>query len=239
MCLKEMIYKRRSTRSYSGDKVDAVTLEKIKKFGESMVPLCPDIRLEWEIVGRDRIRCMLPWTTPQSIVIWSEDKEGAYENVGFMFQQMDLYLASLGLGSCWLGMGRPAEKCERADGLKFMMILSFGIPKDEPYRKDVSEFNRKSILEISDVDDPRLEGARLAPSSINSQPWYFTHEGDRLHVYCSEGGIFRGKGLSLMNRIDMGIALAHIYVENSDSFEFFRSDAPVIKDKRYIGTVKI
>lgn len=239
MFFKEMIYKRRSVRSYKVENVCEATLEKIRSFGESIKPLYPDIAVKWEIVDRDKIRCMLPWKTPQNIVIWSEDKDGAYENVGFMFQQMDLYLASLGLGSCWLGMGRPAEKEERADGLKFMIVLAFGIPKDDIYRNDISEFNRKPLSEISDIEDERLEAARLAPSSVNSQPWYFIHDGDKLHVYCSKGGIFRGKGLELMNKIDMGIALAHLYIENPDSFEFFCAEAPSQRDKYYVGTVKI
>ena len=29
------------------------------------------------------------------------------ENAGFIFQQVDLYIQSLGLGSCWVGLGRP------------------------------------------------------------------------------------------------------------------------------------
>ncbi|MBQ8208940.1 MAG: nitroreductase [Clostridia bacterium] len=239
MDLKELIYKRKSTRSYKNEAVDAVTLNKISDFASKMKALYPDIRVKWEFADRDGIRCMLPWTTPQNIVIWSEDKDGAYENVGFLFQQMDLYLQSLGLGACWLGMGRPNGKATGEDGLKFMIVLAFGIPKEDPHRKDISEFSRKPMADISDVEDERLEVARLAPSSVNSQPWYFTHDGDRIHVYCAHGGIFRGKGLALMNKIDMGIALAHIYVANPETFEFFDAEADEIKDRYYIGSIKI
>ncbi len=44
------------------------------------------------------------------MIISSENTEGYLMNIGFIFQQMDLYLSSIGLGSCWLGMAKPTEK---------------------------------------------------------------------------------------------------------------------------------
>jgi hypothetical protein len=68
--------------------------------------------------------------------------------------------------------------------------------------------------QITDKSDSRLEPARLAPSAVNSQPWYFTHEGDVIHVYCSKKG----------NRLDAGIALAHLFVANEETFRFFKAE---------------
>ena len=58
-----------------------------------------------------------------------------------------------------------------------------------------------------------------------------------LHAYCSRTGLLRHKALGNMNRIDMGIALAHMYVANPDSFHFFM--APPAQERKgylYIGT---
>lgn len=240
MELKEMIYRRKSTRSYTGEPVDEVTIQKVKNFAADIKPLYPDIKVRLEIVERAEVQCFLPWTTPQLIAVFSEDVEGDLENVGFMIQQLDLYIQSLGLGVCWLGMGKldtQAVANKQKDGLKFVILLAFGHPKGIALRSDVSEFKRKSLSDISDKQDEKLEPARLAPSSVNSQPWYFLHEGDNIQVYCVRQGIFKIQKPSDINRIDIGIALAHMYITNADRFRFFKEDkVKEIKGYSYIGS---
>ena len=213
MTLNEMIFKRKSCRSFTNVPVDAATIETIKAF--PMKPLYPEIPVHWDIVPRNQVKCICPWTTPQVITIYSEEAEGYLENIGFLFQQMDLYLQTLGLGVCWLGMGRMNPKTTTAvEGMKFVIMLAFGYPKGDQLRHDLKSFKRKSMEQITDHPDPRLEPARLAPSAVNSQPWFFVHAGDTIHVWCSKKG----------SRLDAGIALAHLYVSNEDTFRFFHAD---------------
>ena len=233
MTLQEMIYHRKSCRSFTGKPVDAELLEKIRSF--EMKPLYPEIKVHWDIVSRNQVKCICPWTTTQVITIYSEEAEGYLENVGFLFQQMDLYLQTLGLGVCWLGMGRMNPKtAPEVEGMKFVIMLAFGYPKGDQLRHDLKGFKRKSLEQIADKADPKLEPARLAPSSINSQPWYFAHEGEVIHAHCTAKGI-----AGYMNRIDMGIALAHLYVANPDTFRFFRAEAPAVPGYVYIGSCAI
>lgn len=188
MTPKEMIYKRRSCRSFLSVPVDAEMIEKILSF--DLKPLYPEIKVRMDIVGRDKVRCICPWTTPQLIAVYSEETEGYLENIGFLFQQLELYLQTLGLGVCWLGMGRMNPRtATQVEGMKFVIMLAFGHPKGEQLRSDPKAFRRKPMEQITDRADPRLEAARLAPSAVNSQPWYFTHEGDTLHVHCSKKGV--------------------------------------------------
>jgi len=156
--------------------------------------------------------------------------------VGFLFQQMDLYLQSLGFGVCWLGMGKLNPKtAQDKQSMQFVIMLSFGYPKGDRLRQNGKGFKRKSLAQISDREDPRLEPARLAPSSVNSQLWYFCHAGDIIHMYCTR----KDMG-SYLNRIDMGIALAHLYVANADTFRFFQAEnAPAMQKYGYIGSVSI
>ena len=234
MTLNDMIYHRKSCRSFTGKPVDADMIETILSFEPK--PLYPEIKVRMDIVSRDKVRCLCPWTTPQVITIYSEEAEGYLENVGFLFQQMDLYLQTLGLGVCWLGMGRMNPKtAPEVEGLKFVIMLAFGHPKGEQLRHDLKEFKRKSNDKIADKADPRLEPARLAPSSVNSQPWYFTHEGDVIHVYCTSKGI-----VGYMNRIDIGIALAHLYMANEGHFRFFKTENPsAVSGHEYMGSCVI
>lgn len=240
MELKELIYKRKSVRSYTGEPLDENTIEKILAFAKNAKPLYDNIKVRAEIVDKKEVKCILPWITPQLIAIFSEDKDGALENAGFIFQQVDLYLQSLGLGACWLGMGKitPAVDNKANDGMKFVILLTVGYPKGEYQRNSLSEFKRKSLVEIADRADERLKPAQYAPSSVNSQPWYFVHEDDDIHVYCTLQGLFKMKMLGDMNQIDMGIALAHLYVSNPDTFRFFKAEnARALKGYEYIGSV--
>ena len=231
MTLNEMIYKRKSCRSFIGKPVEPDMLEQIMSF--DMLPLYPDIKVRWDIVPRNQVKCICPWTTPQVITIYSEETDGWLENVGFLFQQMDLYLQSLGLGVCWLGMGKMNPKtAPEVPDMRFVIMLAFGYPKGNALREDTKAFRRKRPDQIADRADPKLEPARLAPSSVNSQPWYFVHEHGVIHVYCIQKGV-----AGFMNRIDMGIALAHLYVANPEAFRFFQAEqAPEKPGYAYIGS---
>lgn len=227
MTLNEMIYHRKSCRSFTGKPVDAEMIEKILSFEPKA--LYPEIKVRMDIVSRDKVKCICPWTTPQLITIYSEEAPGYLENIGFLFQQMDLYLQTLGLGVCWLGMGKMNPKTtDDVEGMKFVIMLAFGNPKGDPLRHDLKSFRRKSIEQITDKADLRLESARLAPSAVNSQPWYFTHEGDTIHVHCSKKG----------TRLDAGIALAHLFVANGETFRFFKAEhVQEVSGYTYIGSV--
>ena len=239
MELKEMIGRRKSVRGYTAQPVDEATLAEIKAFIEQMKPLDSALRVGWEIVPSSQVKCILPWKAPQLVAIYAEDKEGGLENAGFLFQQLDLYLQGRGIGTCWLGMGKPEQSLAAKDGLPFCMLLAFGYPKEPAQRERVEEFKRKALANIADRPDTRLEPARLAPSSVNSQPWYFTHEGDMIHVWrVAPTGLMR-RGMEKMNRIDMGIALAHLYVSNPDTFRFFREEQPARKGYVYTGSIEL
>ena len=229
MTRNEMIFMRKSCRSFTGALVDAETIETILAF--PMKPLYPEIKVHWDIVPRNQVKCICPWTTPQLITIYSEEADGYLENIGFLFQQMDLFLQTLGLGVCWLGMGRMNPKTTAAvEGMKFVIMLAFGHPKGDQLRHDLKGFKRKPMEQIADKADSRLEPARLAPSAVNSQPWFFAHEGDAIHVWCSKKG----------SRLDAGIALAHLYVSNEDAFHFFKADhVSDLPGYIYIGSVTL
>ena len=229
MTLNEMIYHRKSCRSFTGIPVDAEMIEKILSF--ELKPLYPEIKVRMDIVPRNQVKCICPWTTQQLITVYSEETDGYLENIGFLFQQMDLYLQTLGLGVCWLGMGRMNPKTTtEVEGMQFVIMLAFGYPKGDQLRRDRKGFKRKPMEQITDQADPRLEPARLAPSAVNSQPWYFTHEGDTVHVYCAKKG----------SRLDIGIALAHLYVANEAAFRFFQAEnVPEVTGYGYMGSCMI
>lgn len=231
-----MIAKRKSCRSYTDVPVSEELLEKIRSF--EMKPLYPEIGVEFRIVTKDQVRNPCPFKTEQLIAIYSEKKDGYLENVGFMFQQMDLYLQSLGLGVCWLGMGRPREGAEDlVPGLEYVIALTIGYPEGDMTRKELSEFNRVTLAEISDREDEKLEPARLAPSSCNSQPWHFVHTEDAIRLYWDQKGLAVRAQFVYFNPIDIGICLAHLYLANAETFSFFKEEnVPEIPGHVYMGS---
>ncbi len=240
MNLQEAIYKRQSHRDYYPDSLDKETLKSIEEFISNTKPLYPDIKTTSLIVGNEKVTNLGMWKAPHYLAIYSEKKEGYLTNVGFIYQQVDLFLQSMGLGSVWLGMGkyRP-DKRNIPNDEEFVILLAFGKVKSELYRP-LEDFKRKSINEISDSGSSDLEVARLAPSATNSQPWYFLKEDKYYNVYCEKLNFIKRRILGNLNKIDVGIALAHLYVANKESFEFFKIDNPTELDNYYyVGSFKI
>jgi hypothetical protein len=82
-----------------------------------------------------------------------------------------------------------------------------------------------------------LEAARLAPSGINAQNWYFAAENGKIHCYRKKANPILGFIYNKLACIDMGIALCHIAVER-DGFSFIKE--PGVPDRKghvYMGTV--
>ena len=219
-CMKETIYYRRSCRSFAVEPLGENILQEMENFMKSVHPLDEQIQYAWQTVSAEQVRFYFPWKAPQLVAFFSEKREGYLENAGFILQQLDLWLQSKGIGACWLGLGKLRSQVKIPEGMEFVILLAIGTPK-ESLPRDRRKFMRKTMEEISDRFDERLECARVAPSSTNSQPWLFTHEGDVIHSFRSGAGILRHAMLGTMNKIDMGIALAHLYVENPDTFRYF------------------
>jgi hypothetical protein len=235
--VKDDIAKRKSTRKYDMKALDESLLNDIKEHVKTIKPLYEHIRYEYSFVTEAEVKNILQVKAPHYIIISSEPTEGYLTNIGFIFQQMSLYLTSIGLGSCWLGMAKPTEKIDTA--LEFVIVLAFGKALDSPYREN-DQFKRKSLAQISDSADIRVEPARLAPSAVNSQPWYFVSDGDTLHLYCIKSGLLKGLIYNRLNKIDVGIALAHLYVSNPSTFAFTKiGNPPQVKGYYYIGSVKL
>lgn len=90
-------------------------------------------------------------------------------------------------------------------------VTAIGVGKSaEPAARKLDEFKRKPIAEIAQGTDSRLEAARLAPSGLNKQPWYFIVDGDAVHVYYQKslGGLMGA--MYKLTDLDVGIALCHI-----------------------------
>lgn len=157
------------------------------------------------------------------------------EALGYDFEQLVLYAASLGLGTCWLGgtfkRSAFAEAMDIRANELFPILSPVGYPAA---KKRVSEalFRRTlkadarlpweklffsggfdkplSAAEAGEWQFP-LEMLRLAPSAVNKQPWRVVYDGKAFHFYEMSSVAGHGGGVD-MQRIDVGIGICHFHL---------------------------
>jgi hypothetical protein len=200
MTLYEMIDLRRSVRRYEDDPPSDRVVRQIEHFIENTEQL-PGQNAWFEVVASEAVNTSVG---AYSVLAYCEEGDAAYVNVGYVLQKVDLYIQSLGLGSLWLGGGKPKEKKD-----DFCILLAFG-QTDVPLRIGASVFRRLPLEKISDTDNEVARAARLAPSAQNSQPWALRFEQDKVIVRYVGRGIFKHVLWKKLNKIDLGIVTRHI-----------------------------
>ena len=239
MTLSDMISRRRSVRAYKAEAIAPAVLEDLRAFMAGLVPLIPGAKVAGRIIPTSHGNFMQKWKTPHFIAIFSDGSDDALLNVGFMYQQLDLYAQSLGLGTCWVGLGSLTNDEPVPEGMKLAVMMALGIPDGVPERTP-ADFRRKTMQELTDQPDDRLEALRLAPSATNNQPWFVTHDGDTLHIWREELGLIKQRTLGRMNKIDTGIGLCHLYAEHPQTFRFWKEEKPpTLAGQIYMGSITL
>ena len=244
--LYQAIYKRKSIRKYQKENLSEQKLTDIKNFLNKAEVLDPEIKFETKIVNSDKVKSLLPIRSPHYLQFFSETEGDYLLNAGFILQQLDLYLSANNIGGCWFGMAKPKKEIIAESDLEYVITLVFGKPAELSQRDSIEDFDRKPLSEIKEGENhyDLLEAARLAPSATNGQPWYFISAKDQIHLYQLEPNFIKKFFYEKMNKIDMGIALAHLWLaaeEHNKNFRFEKlSERPAeIKDYNYLGTVKL
>lgn len=241
MNIYETIFKRKSIRKYDMKSLDLDILKDIERYLENIKPYDLDIKTKMYILKDEKeIEGMFKVKAPHYIAITSEKKEEYLLNAGYMLEQIVLYLASKGIGSCWLGNAKPIKQKLENSELDFVVMIAFGNPDETMYRENVAEFKRKNITEISNLTQTNniLEAAKLAPSAMNQQAWYFEFNQYEISVYRKKALIVIEK----LSKIDIGIALAHIYIafkEQGKNVEIIKKENKEKRGYEYILTCKI
>ena len=208
----EIIFKRKSIRRYDPNPLDNDMMDEIKSVITNLKPLIADIKTEIRIISSDEVKTRIMKKAPHYLAIFSEEKEGYLTNVGYMLQQMDLLLSAEGIGTCWQGIPTPTGEVIKSSNLKFVILMAFGMPDEPLYRHDVSEFKRKSLEKISDLNDNKeiLEAGRLAPSATNSQPWFLSGDNNSIDVYSIKPNFLKALVVKKYIPIDVGIMIYHL-----------------------------
>ncbi len=157
----------------------------------------------------------------------------ALEALGYELEAIVLYLASLGIGTCWLGgtFNRKgfAKAMDIAQDDLFPVIMPYGYAAERKHmtetimRKMVQADHRKEWAQLfyqNDFQSPltkedagslafALEMVRLGPSASNKQPWRILLSDNVCHFYEYKEPKYSDSFPYDTQRIDMGIAATH------------------------------
>lgn len=165
-------------------------------------------------------------------------KESDYdmEGLGYEFEKLVLYAASIGLGTCWLGgtfkrtefavamevkeddifpaispIGYPAARKSLSESLVRRVVKA---EKRKPWETLFFDRNFSFPLTAQEAGPYAfpLEMVRLAPSASNKQPWRIIRESLNYHFYEDKTpgyGVTNGYDIQ---KVDMGIAACHFHM---------------------------
>lgn len=230
----QMIFKRKSFHIFKD--ILSISIEELKEIEEvyqTFQPLLPDIKTELRIVPTAETTCKRG--QEYCILLYSEKKNNYLQNIGYLGEQLDLYLASKNIGALWFGIGKAEEPI--VNGLAFVIMIAIAKMPENKFRKDMFKSKRKPLEEIWNGAFYKNVGniVRFAPSACNTQPWKVDAVEDKLIVYRykkpGKRGIMPADKVSFYNRIDIGIFLCFLELclqHNGMAFqrELFADEVP-------------
>lgn len=241
--IKKVISARYSVRNYNGDYLSQEIIEKIETYIKNLTnPFNKKIKIQLvkKHTGNKDIKLgtygVIKGAQYFLTAICQKDDLSLIA-LGYSLEKVILYCTSIGLGTVWLGgtfkKSDFAKAIELQDdeimpivspvgyegGRKSLFAIVVGRNRNKRNSFSHSFFNRDFNTPLTEVDageyfEP-LEMVRLAPSSLNKQPWRIVKEDDKIHFYFADN-----KGSTI---IDMGIALCHFHltaIENNLKGEF-------------------
>lgn len=214
--LYSMIFKRKSFhlfRNVGDKKISLDKIEAIKEKYKLLIPLYPEIRMAIRIVPANETTCKRG--QEYCILLYSEKKDNYLQNIGYLGEQLELYLVSQNIGTLWFGIGKTKEPS--FEGLDFIIMIAISqIDDSKKFRKDMFKSKRKPVEEIWSGEQIKgiTEIVRYAPSACNTQPWFVEHNSEVLQVFrykkLGKRGIMPVAQVSYYNQIDTGIFLCFL-----------------------------
>ncbi len=205
----KQIFKRKSFHLFKNPGVITDDeMQRLNDFLHVVKPLNAEIKTEIHIVPESETTCKRGGQF--CILFYSESKDEYLRNIGYIGEQIDLYLASQNIGALWFGIGKPKDR--KINGLDYVIMISIAKMPEDKFRKDLFKSKRKPLSEIWKGSPLGVaEIVRFTPSACNTQPWIVENNNSSLMVYRykkpGKRGIMPVEKVRYYNKIDMGIFL--------------------------------
>lgn len=205
----KQIFKRKSFHIFKDTGVITDDeIQRLNDFINGVKPLSAEIKTEIHIVPENETTCKRGGQ--YCILFYSESKDEYLRNIGYIGEQIDLYLASQNIDALWFGIGKPKDM--KINGLDYVIMISIAKMSEDKFRKDMFKSKRKPLSEIWNGDTLGVaEIVRFAPSACNTQPWIVENNSSDLMIYRykkpGKRGIMPAEKVRYYNKIDIGIFL--------------------------------
>lgn len=240
--VKETVTSRRSVRTYKDQPISADTLAKLESYIHTLSnPFGASVTFSMlesdTAVNADKLGTYGMINGAKKFFGASvKESELALEGLGYEFEKLVLYAASLDLGTCWLGGTFNRSEFAKAMSVNgndlFPAISPIGIPavrksvKESLVRKSIKADQRKpweTLFFNGNFSTPLtaesagayafpLEMTRLGPSASNKQPWRIVKDGDNYHFYEEKAPGYSDRLGFDVQKIDLGIAACHFHL---------------------------
>ena len=247
--LYPMIFKRKSYHTFKNNKtkkyysldykISEEEYEDILNAFYSFDSLYPDIKVDIRIADNEETTCKRG--QEKVILLYSEEKENYLMNIGYIGEQLDLYLASKNIGTLWFGLNKA--KMPDYNDLKYVIMIAICKTPEDSFRKDMYKATRKikediwsgeELFDISNI-------IRFAPSACNTQPWKVINTNNILEVYRYVSPIRKWvmpiDGVLHYNHIDIGIFLCFLELCLIENNTMFSRDLFIDKENKEMNLV--
>lgn len=210
----KQIFKRKSFHFFKErENISDNEIKDLNEFIKNVKRLDNDIKTKIIIVKEQETTCRRGGQ--YCILFYSEKKNEYLRNIGYIGEQIDLYLTSQNIGALWYGIGKPQNV--QVEGLDFVIMISIAKMPEDKFRKDMFKSKRKPLNEIWNGNTLGVaEIVRFTPSACNSQPWIVENTGKELLIYRykkpGKRGIMPAEKVRYYNKIDIGIFIFFLEV---------------------------
>ena len=243
MEMKDAIIARRSVRSYTGQPLDGLLIDSLAGFISDIRPLHDNIPVDVMLYEKEDFhkefgRSSMYRATDFVVIRSAMSVQGYLQNAGFIGEQITLWLTHKGIASCWAGMAKQKSQPSRGE-LPYIISIEFGRGNNAPFRRLAEEVPRKKLHEflLGEISRPEflpvLEAGRLAPSAVNMQPVRFLTVDDAICI-CRKKPPVKYGYLEKIQQIDVGVAMANMYVMCDGNCTFVRQSTPPELPQGYI-----
>lgn len=207
--LYNQIFRRKSFHKFTNTTpFNQNDLDIINDAVKRIIPLDKRIKIQIKLVKENETSCKLG--AEYCILFYSEKKDFYLENIGYVGEQIDLYLTANNIGTLWCGLGKT--KTSSLDGLNYVIMMCVAKVSENDFRTNLTSFKRKALKETWKGDLlPFSNTVILSPSAVNSQPWFVENINNTLFIYrnlkAAKFGIIPLKIMHYYNQIDLGIYL--------------------------------
>lgn len=235
---RKSVADRRSVRVYDGRSVDSGTLGALEDLCRDHLTLSGGAARLDLVSGRDEADRVFSWllgpllrvirgATLTCLIVTSPDKDWHDEEAGFVGQQLVLEATRLGLGTCWVSGTYNRKTAVTLANLQVDEHLACVIALGRPLSGSTGQSKRKTKKSIEAIcgksrealepwQFEALEYARLAPSAVNFQPWWFEVSEDgrrpRVVLYDHNPRARRPWVRPTSGHLDRGIAMLNFLV---------------------------